>query len=419
MNGVSMHNFVANSGADCGSLTSLETVNVDETAAIRSQGGADEVIHRCSRSFSLASRFLPANLRAQVIALYAWCRCVDDAVDQAGDDTEAARTLAVLEADLYRAVTGLAVQHPASAWIQPLLASGSIEIQHARELIEGMRMDLNHDRVETDADLEQYCYHAAGTVGLMMTRLMGVCDRAADRHAIALGLAMQLTNIARDVREDAEHGRSYLPGIAQPLTTDPAAVKASVAGILATAERHYCTAEDGLKYLPWNCRPAIRVALSVYREIGREIQRQDYAVLNGRTTIRRSRLFHVAILALFASLADDIRFAFTRFQNSLTRSLKELIMVSTNSTSSLNPATLEISTPRQAKQVVYLGLSLTLIMATALFVMVFVNPKSAEYSFLPLVYAGLSLVGSIVFNRLSAGCEAAALAVSPIRTHLP
>ena len=77
-----------------------------------------------------------------------------------------------------------------------------------------------------------------------------------------------------------------------------------------------------------------------------------------------------------------------------------------NSTSSLTSATtLNVSTPRQAKQVVYLGLSLTLIMATALFVMVFVNPKSAEYSFLPLVYAGLSLIGSIVFNRLSARCD--------------
>ncbi len=87
-----------------------------------------------------------------------------------------------------------------------------------------------------------------------MTRLMGVRQCAADRHAVALGLAMQLTNIARDVREDAERGRSYLPGIAQPLDVDPVAIKASVASILATAERHYRTAAEGLKYLPWRYR---------------------------------------------------------------------------------------------------------------------------------------------------------------------
>lgn len=235
----------------------------------------------------------------------------------------------------------------------------------------------------------------------MMTRLMGVRDRNADRHAIALGLAMQLTNIARDVREDADQGRSYLPGIQHPLTAEPREVRAAVARILSIAEQHYHTATLGLSYLPWNCRPAIRVALCVYREIGRQIQRSGYAVLGGRTTISRSRLILVTLLALFAALKDEIRFVLVRLQKSLTNPIKELTMTdTTNSTSSMQP-----STPRQAKQVVYLGLSLTLIMATALFAMVFVNPKSAEYSFLPLIYAGASLLGSIVFNRLSARCE--------------
>ena len=300
---------------------------------------ATEVLHRCSRSFSLAAHFLPAKLRAQVTALYAWCRCVDDAVDRARDDAEAARTLKVLEEDLRRSLAGIAVQHSASAWIEPLVASGGIDVQHARELIEGMRMDLNHDRIDTEVDLERYCYHAASTVGLMMTRLMGVRERAAERHAIALGLAMQLTNIARDVREDAERGRSYLPGITQPLDADPATVKASVASILATAERHYRTATEGMKYLPSNCRPAIRIALSVYREIGRQIQRQDYAVVDGRIKISRLRLIYVALLALLASLTEDIRLVLARFQNSLNHSFKELTMTETNRATTLNVST--------------------------------------------------------------------------------
>jgi phytoene synthase len=109
----------------------------------------------------------------------------------------------------------------------------------------------------------------------MMSSLMGVKDRAAGRHAVALGVAMQLTNIARDVREDAERGRSYLPGITSVFDADPEAVRASVRQILDLAESQYDVALEGLRYLPWRCRTAIRVALEAYREIGREILRRD------------------------------------------------------------------------------------------------------------------------------------------------
>ncbi len=151
-------------------------------------------------------------------ALYAWCRSVDDAVDQARSLQAADETLNLLEGDLQRCLSGDSIQHPASVWIQPLLVERRIEVRHARELIEGMRMDLQPVGIKTDLELERYCYHAAGTVGLMMSRLMGASDRRADRYAEALGIAMQLTNIARDVREDTQLGRSYLPDV--PTTTD-------------------------------------------------------------------------------------------------------------------------------------------------------------------------------------------------------
>lgn len=374
----------------------------------QTDGTADEVIHRSSRSFSLAVRFLPATFRQQVTALYAWCRSVDDTVDQASDRQHAEAALQVLDEDLQRIAIGKTIQHPASKWIEPLIANHAIDPRHASELIEGMRMDLNGYCVETEADLELYCYHAAGTVGLMMTRLMGVRDRKADRHAIALGVAMQMTNIARDVREDADRGRSYLPGIPDPMSAKPDEVKASVAKVLELAEQHYQTATDGMDYLPWKCRMSIRVAMYVYREIGRQIQRNQFEVLQQRTVLSKPRLFATAVLAIFTSVKHDVQILTKYLRISVTNFLKELLM-----NDPINQRTSQqISTLMQAKHTVYLGLSLTLIMATALFAMVFFNPKSSEYSNLPLIYAGFSVVGAVVFNRLAARCDTAALAVA-------
>jgi len=366
-----------------------------------------QVIQRCSRSFTLASRFLPKNLREQVVALYAWCRCVDDAVDQAINREQAERTLNILAEDLQRSLCCVAVEHPTSNWIRPLVANRAIDVQHAQQLIDGVRMDLEGIRIETSADLERYCYHVASTVGLMMTRLMGVNSRVADQHAAALGHAMQLTNIARDVLEDAQNGRSYLPGIPNPLLASKEQVRASVRKILLEAETQYQLATDGIRFLPWRCRLGIRVALKVYREIGQEIIRRDYDVWHGRTTIRRSRMLCVATIAMIDSFAQDIRLTMTYFNNTMTGLTKEFMMAeSANSDKATDHNIVnERSSPRQAWQVVYLGLSLTLIMAAALFVMVYVNPKSTDYSYLPLVYAGFSLLGGVVFNRMSACCE--------------
>ncbi|HBJ37014.1 MAG TPA: hypothetical protein DDZ51_20100 [Planctomycetaceae bacterium] len=340
---------------------------------------AGAVIRRHSRSFWIASRLLPTRVRGSVHALYAWCRTVDDAVDKAADKEDAERILNELDDDLDRIWQRQTPLHSASFWIEPLIVDRRIDVKHAKDLIVGMRMDLHSFVVTNPVDLHRYCYHAAGTVGLMMTQLMGVKDPVADRYAIALGVAMQLTNIARDVREDAECGRSYLPGIADPLSQPPPVVRSAVKVILEDAERKYEVAMAGLKLLPRDCRFAIRIALSLYREIGRQIQRNGYEVLSGRTWIRKSRL--MLVLAV-----TSIRFIPQYFQETTMRDTK----IS------------QVSTVGQAKHVVYLGLSLTAIMATALFVMVFMNPKDESYSYLPLVYSGASLFAAIVFNRLAA-----------------
>jgi len=359
---------------------------------------AATVITRSSRSFSIASSFLPKAIRTKVWSLYAWCRSVDDAVDHASSPLQAAEALQVLQEDLARCQTGESLSHPASAWIRPLIAEGLIDIRHARELIEGMRMDLEGFTICTQEDLERYCYHAAGTVGLMMTSLMGVTDRGAYRHAVSLGIAMQVTNIARDVLEDAERGRSYLPGIDVVLDADPKQISRSVATILDLAEERYAVAMEGLPYLPWRCRMAIRVALEVYREIGREIQRNDCAVMHGRTVLSKRRLAWVSTRALLSSIKPDFS---KMFQDIIQCNFGSLTGIARTESSNSTPS-FRACTANQAKQVAFLGLSLTSIMATPLFFLVYINPKEEDYSHLPLIYAATSAVAAAVFNRLAA-----------------
>jgi phytoene synthase len=300
--------------------------------------------------------------------------------------------------DLARCQTGEPLVHPASEWIRPLIATGQIDVRHARELIEGMRMDLEGFTVNTNEDLELYCYHAAGTVGLMMTSLMGVKDRSAYRHAVALGVAMQMTNIARDVLEDAQRGRSYLPGIAKVLEAEPERISRSVAEILALAETRYHIAIRGLGYLPWRCRIAIRVALEVYREIGREIKRNGCSVMHGRTVISKRRLAWVSTRALLSAMNTNFVMTLRSVTNRNLYPFQELTMTeSSDSPNSFLPCT-----SNQAKQVAFLGLSLTSIMATVLFLLVYVNPKEDVYTYLPLIYAGVSAAAAVLFNRLSA-----------------
>jgi phytoene synthase len=370
----------------------------DTQASIRQSEYASAVIRQSSRSFSIASLFLPYEIRTKVWALYAWCRSVDDTVDHATNPSEAAKSLRIFEEDLARCQTGEPLLHPASEWIRPLIGLRQIDVHHARELIEGMRMDLERTTTNTNEDLELYCYHAAGTVGLMMTSLMGVNDQRAYRHAVALGVAMQLTNIARDVLEDAERGRSYLPGITKVLEADPDRISQSVSEILSIAENRYDLAFKGLHYLPRRCRTAIRVALEVYREIGREIQRNGCSVMHGRTVISKRRLAWVSTRALLSAIYTNFVMTLQSFMNRNPLPFKEITMTeSSDSSNSFPPCN-----ATQAKQVAFLGLSLTAIMATVLFFLVYINPKEEDYSYLPLIYAGLSAVAAVLFNRLSA-----------------
>jgi len=238
-----------------------------------------------ARSFRWASALLTREQRRKVAALYAFCRAVDDLADAewvTEDDRSVLRALlTALEAE-----PGAEAAWPESyLWFRELCLECNIDFRIVRELLVGMMSDLDLVRLQTDDELVRYCYRAAGTVGLMMCSVLGVRDLRALRHAIDLGIAMQLTNIARDVREDAEASRVYLPaarlreyGVAPEAlvegSADLQAVSVVVGDVLDLAERYYESGDAGMQYLPPRARWAILVASRLYRGIGRRLRRR-------------------------------------------------------------------------------------------------------------------------------------------------
>lgn len=358
------------------------------------------VIKRHSRSFSFASRMLGQKIRSDVQKLYAWCRWCDDAVDSAESRSVAVEQLATLRHDVELIYEGKAPNHPASLWLAELVAKHDLDRSYPMALLEGMEIDLHLGQIESEADLLQYCYHAAGVVGLMMCQIFGVKERGALRHAEALGIAMQLTNIARDVKEDQERGRCYLPKTwlessnADEKADSGAMTRSAVKRLLELADRYYAIGNQGILFLPKNVRPAIRIAAAVYREIGIEIQRNDYRVLSGRTVVPKWRFLMAALRGLFQSNANRQQaLCFSKIdrkpntiQLSLNANFSEAIM-------------------NDAKYIIYLGLSLTSFMACALFLMVMVNPKDDVYSTLPIFYSVGCFVVGVITNLLAKKAE--------------
>ncbi len=170
-----------------------------------------EQITRQSRSsFRLSFLFLARSRRSALAAIYAFCRNVDDAADETDDPVDAAEQLAFWRAELERVVDGTP-RTPTGVGLQAAVADFGVRIDYLREIIDGVTMDLEARRFADLATLEQYCYLVAAAVGLACLPVFGATGEAAERYADRLGQALQLTNILRDLRSDAENGRVYVP----------------------------------------------------------------------------------------------------------------------------------------------------------------------------------------------------------------
>ena len=257
-----------------------------------------------SRSFFLASRLLPRPVRAHATALYAFCRAADDAIDQGGRDAALVTLRRRLDA-VYAGAPAAGVDRA----LAHVVARCEIPRSLLDELLEGFVWDVEGRRYEDLDGVMDYAMRVAGSVGAMMALIMGVRLPAALKAAAELGCAMQLTNIARDVGEDARTGRLYLPlawlreagiapeaWVASPVFSD--ALGRVVARLLAEAERLYASADPGISALPRGCRPAIRSASLLYEGIGREVERLGYDSVSARAVVPAGRKVRLLVLGL-------------------------------------------------------------------------------------------------------------------------
>ena len=254
-------------------------------------------------SFYYSFLFLPPDRRRAITALYAFCREVDDVVDEIVDPDVARAKLAWWRQEIAAAFAGTA-QHPVAQALQPVIALFGLTQDQLQTVIDGMAMDLERNRYLDFADLERYCHRVAGVVGQMSAQIFGDTDPATRRYAHDLGIAFQLTNIIRDVGEDARRGRIYLPqdelvrfDVAPSALLKhemPPTFRALMAFQVARAREWY---DRALGALPAKDRAAQRPGLimaAIYRTLLDEIERDDYRVLNQRIALTPLRKFWIA-----------------------------------------------------------------------------------------------------------------------------
>lgn len=263
-----------------------------------------ETIQKGSQSFAAAAALFDPQTRADAEMLYAWCRHCDDVIDgqtlghdrEVLDHGEVERRLLDLYAQTRAAIAGDPTDDPAFAAFREVARRRALPERYPIELIDGFAMDVSGRRYETLEDTLDYCWHVAGVVGVMMAIVMGVKpdDLQTLRRAQDLGLAFQLTNIARDIVEDAHNDRLYLPAdwLAQAGVPEDAVAapehRAAIAGLarrlVEAAEPYYDSARWGLRGLPIRSAWAVAAARGVYREIGVKVVAQGARAWDARVS---------------------------------------------------------------------------------------------------------------------------------------
>jgi phytoene synthase len=275
-----------------------------EQAAVQRAAGADDLdacvalMRTGSRTFFAASRLLPTRVRSAAIALYAFCRVADDLVDDG--DLRLDQALAQLGQRLDHIYDNNPLDHLEDRALAEVVRRHDLPRPLLDALLDGFAWDAQGRAYDTLEDLHGYGARVAGSVGAMMCWIMGVRSAQALARACELGVAMQLTNIARDVGEDARNGRLYLPRgwmaeagidadawLARPVCTP--ALQSVVERLLLEADRLYGQASAGIALLPRDCRSAILAARLVYAEIGQQLRREGLDPLARRAVVPRSR----------------------------------------------------------------------------------------------------------------------------------
>jgi 15-cis-phytoene synthase len=312
-----------------------------ELASVRSDMLACRaVLEANSKSFALAARLLPSASRDEAACVYAFCRRVDDAIDNA-PPSEHQRALAKLVAELDAVYDGEAQADPSLRGFQAVVRARNLPKRYPLELLAGMAMDARGTRYTSLQDLLLYCHRVAGVVGLMMCHAFGLTDDGALVPAAHLGIAMQLTNICRDVAEDYSLGRVYLPAEllaahgapelapreGERFPDDPRVVRATqqVMGLLLDeADRYYRSAQTGVVALPYRAGLAVRAASKLYSAIGDEVRARGCDPRRGRAVVPRPRKLTLVLGAIAEQLGASFAYARAHTRGALHAPQREL-----------------------------------------------------------------------------------------------
>ncbi|MBF0532640.1 MAG: phytoene/squalene synthase family protein [Candidatus Omnitrophica bacterium] len=254
---------------------------------------AEAITRQHAKSFYFASRFLSREKRQAAYTLYAVCRISDDAVDQSLDTVFRQNQLVLIQKNIAAAYAGPAPSGGLWAAFQFVIRQYAIPLWYFEELLDGQAMDLNKNRYANFPELYVYCYKVAGVVGLMMHKIFRCCHPAAVKHAIDLGVAMQLTNILRDIKEDAHRGRIYLPAdemMEYNISADdilkgriPAEWKPFMCFQIQRAREYYSRALPGIKHIESrDARFVARAMAVLYADILTQIEKNQYNVFHQR-----------------------------------------------------------------------------------------------------------------------------------------
>ena len=258
------------------------------------------------KSFYCASFFLPSNLRNNVATLYSICRYFDNVADN--DDIDRSNQLKQFVNE---------IKKNKSHKINKFFTEHKIDISIFDDLVSGLILDQSIIRIKNEKELIQYSYKVAGTVGLMMSKVLGIKNPKSNSSAIDLGIAMQMTNIARDIYEDAKMNRIYIPQD-WIKNIDIAFLNNEIHQLLELSEKFYLNGFSGLKFIPLKTRLSIFVAAKVYRGIGIKIKKKKKKYIKQRVylNIFEKMIITVKSLLIFIFLST-YNYQYTKLRESL------------------------------------------------------------------------------------------------------
>ena len=292
---------------------------------------SNKILAKKGKTFFWAKFLLKKEHAEDATRLYRFCRYIDDIGDDSEDKDQARQILLQVISEIKLGLS----KDPVIGDAIKLFKKRNIDISIPIELIKGVISDLKSVRIESESQLLIYCYQVAGTVGLMMSKVLDVKDDRAHAHAIDLGIAMQLTNICRDVTEDALLDRRYIPGsmcgslepeiFVNPAMSTKNLISKNIAYLLDVADEYYKSGHSGLCFLPFRARMCMAIAGFLYRNIGVKLRNESYAFWNGRVFVSQALKLVLTIQILLSSFIDVGFYKYKgQHQAQLHQSLKNL-----------------------------------------------------------------------------------------------